>query len=202
MKDFTRDINDYYAREVEAIQGLDKSELNRVANCLLAHYEKETMIYVFGNGGSSATASHMVCDFNKGVCYKLKKKFHFECLNDNIPTLMAVANDVGFDDIFYYPLQGKLKKEDLVIAISGSGNSHNVIKAVTYAKSLGCEIIGMTGYDGGKLDKLSDYHLHAAVNDMQIVEDIHMSYNHMLMQILWRYLMEKDGQRAIYKINQ
>jgi D-sedoheptulose 7-phosphate isomerase len=201
MEDFKKQIKEYYAREIKVIEDLDVEELNKAMNALLDHYEKGTTIYVFGNGGSSATASHMVCDFNKGTCSEVEKRFNFICLNDNIPTMMAVANDMSFEDVFYYQLENKLKKDDLILAISGSGNSHNVIKAVTYAKKMGCEVIGMTGYDGGKLDKMSDYHLHVPADDMQITEDLHMGFDHMMMQIFWKYLEAKAGKEAIYKIN-
>lgn len=198
MPDFKKEITDYYQREISVIEHLNADELNDAMNCLLAHYEKETTVYVFGNGGSSATASHMVCDFNKGACMDVKKRFRFICLNDNIPSLMAIGNDVGFDDVFYYQLENKLRKDDLVLAISGSGNSKNVIKAVEYAKHVGCDIIGMTGYEGGKLAKLATFHLHAPVDDMQITEDVHMSFDHMIMQIFWKYLLAREGKEAVY----
>ena len=199
--DFIKEINDYYDREKATIDKLDRKELNAAMNALLEAYEKGATVYVFGNGGSSATASHMVCDFNKGTCYDLDKKFKFVCLNDNIPVMMALANDTSFEDVFYYQLLDRIQKSDYVLAISGSGNSHNIIKAVTYAKGLGCKIIGMTGYDGGKLAKLSDYQLHVPVDDMQITEDLHMGFDHMIMQIFWKYLAAKNGKDAIYKIN-
>jgi D-sedoheptulose 7-phosphate isomerase len=201
MVDFKKDIEEYYDREIEVIKRLDKKELNKAMNCLLSHYENEANVYVFGNGGSAATASHMVCDFNKGASGEVQKRFRFICLNDNIPSLMAIANDVDFDDVFYFQLENKLRKEDLILAISGSGNSHNVIKAVSYAKKIGCEVVGMTGYDGGKLDKMSDYHLHVPADDMQITEDLHMGFDHMIMQIFWKYLLKKEGKSAAYKIN-
>jgi D-sedoheptulose 7-phosphate isomerase len=199
--DFTKEINAYYDREKAAIDRLDRKELNAAMNALLEAYERGATIYVFGNGGSSATASHMVCDFDKGTCYDLPKKFHFVCLNDNIPVMMAIANDDSFENVFVYQLEDRLKKNDLVLAISGSGNSHNVIKAIDYAKKVGCKIIGMTGYDGGKLAKAADYQLHVPADDMQITEDLHMGFDHMIMQIFWKYLAAKNGQQAIYKIN-
>lgn len=199
--DFTKEIDAYYDREKAAIDKLDRKELNAAMNALLDAYEREATVYVFGNGGSSATASHMVCDFNKGTCYDLTKKFHFVCLNDNIPVMMAIANDDSFENVFVYQLQDRLQKNDLVLAISGSGNSHNVIKAIDYAKQVGCKIIGMTGYDGGKLAKMADYQLHVPADDMQITEDLHMGFDHMIMQIFWKYLAAKNGQAAIYKIN-
>ena len=201
MVDFKKDIKDYYAREIKAVEDLDVDELNGAMNCLLEHYEKDATIYVFGNGGSSATASHMVCDFNKGTCADVEKRFRFVCLNDNVPTMMAVANDMSFEDVFYYQLENKLREGDLVLAISGSGNSHNVIKAVEYAKKQGIEIIGMTGYDGGRLGGMSDYRLHVPADDMQITEDLHMGFDHMIMQIFWKYLETREGKIPVYKIN-
>src|SRR5574344_667020 len=201
MPDFKKDIKEYYEEEMKVIESLDENELNDVLNCLLKHYENSSTVYVFGNGGSSATASHMVCDFNKGTCANVKKRFRFVCLNDNVPTMMAVANDMSFEDVFYYQLENKLEKGDLILAISGSGNSHNVIKAVEYAKKSGCEVIGMTGYDGGRLARLSDYQLHVPADDMQITEDLHMGFDHMIMQIFWKYLETREGKTPVYKIN-
>lgn len=200
--DFIDEINAYYEREIAAINSLNRDELNAAMNALLEAYERGATVYVFGNGGSSATASHMVCDFNKGTCYELDTKFKFVCLNDNIPILMAIANDDSFENVFVYQLKDRLKKDDLILAISGSGNSHNVIKAIEYAKEVGTKVIGMTGYSGGKLRKMADYYLHVPVEDMQITEDLHMGFDHMIMQIFWKYLAKKNGKDAIYKINQ
>ena len=200
--DFINEINEYYEREKKAIDSLNREELSDAMNALLAAYERGATVYVFGNGGSSATASHMVCDFNKGTCYDLEKKFKFVCLNDNLPILMAIANDDSFENVFVYQLKDRLKKDDLILAISGSGNSHNVVKAVEYAKSIGTEVIAMTGYSGGKIRKMADHFLHVPVDDMQITEDLHMGFDHMIMQIFWKYLAAKNGKEAIYKINQ
>ena len=106
------------------------------------------------------------------------------CLNDNTPTLMAIANDFSYEDIFRYQLEGRLRPEDLVIAISGSGNSKNIIKAVEYAKETGAKVVGITGYSGGKLRELADYHMHTEIDDMQIAEDIHMIFDHMMFFVL------------------
>lgn len=202
MTEIRNKMEDYLSREISAIKNLNMDEWERVFNCVLAHYESGATIYTMGNGGSASTASHMVCDFNKGVSSELEKRFNFVCLSDNTTELLATANDLGYENVFLYPLEHKLKKEDLIIAFSGSGNSHNVIKACEYAKKIGCDIIGVTGYQGGKLKDLANYHIHVAVDDMQIVEDIHLIFNHMMMQTLWQYLMEKEGKEAVYHINQ
>lgn len=199
MADFKGEIREYYKREIAILEKLDIDQLNAAMNAILDAYNSKATVYVFGNGGSSATASHMMVDFNKGACSEVEKRFRFICLNDNIPTLMAVGNDIGFENVFYYQLENKLTSNDVILAISGSGNSKNVLRAVEYAKKRGCKIIGMTGYSGGKLDQLSDYHLHAPVDDMQITEDIHMSFDHMMMQIFWRYLLSKENKPAVYE---
>ena len=199
--DFRNGIRDYYEREKQVFDALDPNEFNAALNALLRHYDNEDTIYVIGNGGSSATANHMVCDFNKGISLSLSKPFHVVSLTDNLPSVMAYGNDVGFEDVFYLPLKQWLKPSDMVIAISGSGNSHNVIKAVTYAKKIGAEILGLEGYDGGKLKAIADINIHAKVNDMQIAEDVHMTFVHVAMQLLWKALMAREGKEAIYSIN-
>ena len=200
--DFTKQIEEYYQREKQIIDALDKNEINEALNAILRHYENEDIIYVLGNGGSSATANHMVCDFDKGISLDLKKQFRVISLSDNIPMIMAIGNDIGFEDVFYLQLKNKLKPTDLVIAISGSGNSHNIVKAVQYANEVGAEVIGLTGYAGGKLKNMANINVHVPIEDMQITEDMHMSFVHVAMQIFWRYLMAKEGKEAVYKINQ
>lgn len=174
----------YLEREIEALRRLDLEEIQKAIAAILDAYEREATIYVFGNGGSAATASHYVCDFNKGISENKEKKFRFICLNDNFPLMMAVANDFSYDEVFRYPLEGRLKADDLVIAISGSGNSKNVIRAVEYAREIGTPVIGITGYDGGKLRELSDFHMDVKVDDMQIAEDVHMIFDHMMVFLL------------------
>lgn len=200
--DFKNKIKNYLDNETKVIAALDTEEINKTMNALLDCYNRGGTVYTCGNGGSASTATHMVCDFGKGTCYDLDKKFHFVCLNDNIPTILAIANDDSYDNVFVYQLKDRLTKNDILLAISGSGNSHNIIKAVDYAKEVGAKVIGMTGYNGGKLMKASDYHLHAPIDDMQITEDVHLIFNHMMMQIFWQYLQEINGKEAIYKINQ
>ena len=177
-------IKSYFDREIKVIKRLNIEDINKAVNAIWDAYEREATIYIFGNGGSAATASHFVCDFNKGVSENKEKKFNFVCLNDNVPQMMAIANDFSYDDVFKYPLINKLKSTDLVIGISGSGNSENVIRAVKYAKELGTPVIGITGYDGGQLKKLADYHMDVMEDDMQISEDIHMIFDHMMYYVL------------------
>ena len=188
MVDYRAEISTYLKHEIDTIQKLDVEQINRALNLLLEAFENGNTVYIFGNGGSSATASHYQNDFNKGVSEHTEKKFNFQCLNDNVATVMAVANDIGFAEVFRFQLRGHLKVGDIVMAISGSGNSRNVINAVEYAKEQGCKIIGITGYDGGTLKGMSDVSLHAPVNSMQITEDIHMIFAHLMMSVFYRSL--------------
>ncbi|MBO6112867.1 MAG: SIS domain-containing protein [Lachnospiraceae bacterium] len=182
--DFTKQIREYLELEISILGKLDTDEINRAMNMLEETRQKGSSVYVFGNGGSAATASHMENDFNKGISEKLEKKYRFQCINANMATIMAIANDNGYARVFEQQLENKLKPEDVIIAISGSGNSENVIKAVEYAKKQGCRIIGMTGYSGGKLKELSDVSLHVPLDNMQITEDVHIIFNHLMMYVL------------------
>ena len=190
--DFKNEIVTYLEHEIKTIQSLDVDSIDKALNLLLQTFEDGKTVYVFGNGGSSATASHFQNDFNKGVSEYTEKKFNFLCLNDNVATVMAVANDIGFDEVFRFQLQGHLKRGDIVMAISGSGNSKNVINAVEYAKSMGNQVIGLTGFNGGKLKQLSDVSLHAPIHSMQVTEDIHMIFDHLMMSVFYKALAGLD----------
>lgn len=186
--DYREEIRDYIRIEIEVLKKMDVEAINDALNLLHDTLQKEGNIYIFGNGGSSATASHFQNDFNKGISEHTVKKFRFQCLNDNIATVMAIANDISFDEVFRFQLTGKLKPDDIVIAISGSGNSRNVLNAVEYAGEQNCKVIGLTGYDGGKLKELSDISLHVPVNSMQITEDLHMVLDHLMMSVFYKAL--------------
>lgn len=189
---YKNQIQDYIALEMETLQKLDVDSIDAAMNLIMKAYENKKKIYIFGNGGSSATASHFQNDFNKGISEYVDTKFNFTCLNDNVATLMAIANDIGFEEVFRFQLQNKLEEGDLVIAISGSGNSENVILAAEYAKSQGNLVIGLTGYHGGRLKELSDISLHADVMSMQVTEDIHMIFDHLIMSIFYKTLCGKE----------
>lgn len=189
---YTNDIRDYLALEIEVLKKLDVEQINAALNLLDETRQKKGRIYICGNGGSAATASHFQNDFNKGVSEYIEVPFRFHCLNDNVATLMAIANDIGYEEVFRFQIRNNLEENDVLVAISGSGNSPNVIRAVEYAKEHGCKIIGLTGFSGGKLKELSDISLHAPINSMQVTEDIHMIFDHMMMSIFYKYLCGKE----------
>lgn len=181
--DYRASINNYLKKETELLAALDRDMVNDAMNEIAQAYEREGTIYIFGNGGSASTASHYANDFNKGISEYWEKKFRFICLNDNVPTVMAVANDIGYEEVFRFQLRNKLCPEDLVIGISGSGNSMNVVNAIAYAKECGIRTMGITGYEGGKVKELVDVSLHVPVKNMQLTEDVHMIFDHLMMSV-------------------
>lgn len=184
MVDYKDKIHKYIEMEKQVLDSLSKDAVNEVMNVLENARLAGKRIFICGNGGSASTASHFECDFNKGISYEQDVKYDIECLSDNVPMMMAIANDIGYDDIFVVPLKNKLKSGDIVIGISGSGNSENVIRAFEYANGMEADTIAFTGYSGGKLKQISKYNIHVDINNMQIVEDIHLVLNHMMMFIL------------------
>ena len=190
--DYSKEIISYISDLIKALDNIDKQSLSDVISIIENTLESEGIIYVFGNGGSAANASHIQNDFNRGISEHTLKKFRVQCLSDNIATITAIANDFSYEDIYYHQLQGRLCKKDIVIAISCSGNSKNIIKAAEYVKKCGNILIGITGFDGGRLINIADYNLHADVHNMQMAEDIHLIFNHLIMNILINHI--KSGK--------
>jgi len=177
-------LAEYCRGLTEALCSVSPERFEELARLLESAYHEGRQVFVMGNGGSGSTASHVACDLNKGVSVGLEKRFRVICLNDNVPTLMAYANDVSYEDIFVEPMKNFLHPGDLVIGISGSGNSPNVLKAIVYANSHGAHTVGLTGFDGGKLAVIVHTSLVVSADDMQKVEDIHFVLLHVIMQIL------------------
>ena len=187
MKHFARQ---YLSGLTSLLGNFDVDRFEQIVTSILDAYHKEKHIFVMGNGGSAATASHFACDINKGCCMDLDKKFKMLCVHDNIPTLMAWANDVAYDAAFVEQMKNFFDPGDLVIGFSGSGNSENVLSAVRYAKQNGGRTIGLSGFSGGNLAKLADISFVTAVDDMQKIEDLHLIIVHMIMQAVHGVLHE------------
>ncbi len=188
MENLEQFAEDYLDGLREVFDRFDMDAFKRIVHSLLEAYHHERFIFTMGNGGSAATASHFAADINKGCCLDLEKKFKMICVNDNMSTLLALANDVSYDSIFVEPLKNFFRPGDLVIGISGSGNSKNVLDAVAYAREHGGQTIGLTGFSGGKLASLVDIAFIARVDDMQKVEDLHVIIIHMVMQAVYSEL--------------
>lgn len=178
----------FFNKVTNTLNKLDKEKLVQFINLLLSAYRDGRSIFVFGNAGSGDTASHFCGDFLKGVSHGLDKRFKIICLNDNRSAFMAIANDVSYEDIFTEQLKNFLRKEDIVIGISCSGNSANVIKALAYAKEMGATTVAFCGFDGGKIKDIAHLALHADIDDMEISEDIHLIITHLAKQIIIKKL--------------
>jgi D-sedoheptulose 7-phosphate isomerase len=184
-----QELSVVYLNELKGLLDIfPHDRFEQIVQILISAYNNEKQVFIMGNGGSGSTASHFACDINKGCCYNLEKKFKVICLNDNVPTMLAYANDLSYEKVFVEQLKNFLQPGDVVIGISGSGNSANVLAAVAYANQNGANTIGLTGFDGGKLAQIADIPLIASINDMQKVEDVHMIVVHMLMQYLCKAL--------------
>jgi len=175
---------DYCAGLSKALEGVSRERFEEFILLLESAYQNGRQVFFMGNGGSGSTASHFVCDLNKGVSCGRPKRFRGISLNDNLATLTAYANDVAYEDVFVEQLKNFLGAGDLVVAISGSGNSPNVLKAIAYANSRGAHTVGLCGFDGGKLAAAVRTPILAPVHDMQKAEDAHMILLHVAMQIL------------------
>jgi len=181
----TQELAKTYLANLKGIMdAFDLARFEALVDGLIQAYQQQKTIFVMGNGGSGSIASHFACDINKGCCMDLEKRFKMICLNDNLPTMLAYANDVSYYVVFEEQLKNFFRTGDLVIGISGSGNSENVLRAIRYARDHGGRTIGMSGYSGGKLADLVDISLLVPAEDMQKVEDMFMIAIHMIMQIV------------------
>ena len=169
---------------LSTLQVIDLEKVDTAISWLLRARDTDQHIMTCGNGGSASTASHFVCDVIKGASYQREKRFRILALTDSVATLTAYSNDVNYDCVFAEQLKNYAKPGDVLIAISGSGNSPNVLRAVEYANSIGCKTIGLTGRDGGKLGKLVELNIQVPVEHMGRIEDAHMIICHMMAYAL------------------
>jgi len=181
--------SEYRQLLTDTLNRLDMAAVDAMVECFADAHARGATIFTMGNGGSGASASHAAGDFLKGASYGLDQRFKMVCLNDNLPSMMAIANDIGWEDIFVEPLKNFIQPGDVLIGISGSGNSKNVLKAVDYAKSKGATVIGMTGFKGGQLREAADISIHSDAMDMEVAEDVHMAVFNMVKKVMMARLM-------------
>jgi D-sedoheptulose 7-phosphate isomerase len=170
----------YKSELLKTIETVDLDKVNQAIQWFEDARANNRHIFVCGNGGSASTASHFACDMVKGASYNRNTRFRIMTLTDQTSTITAYANDVSYDCIFVEQLRNFAQPGDLVMALSGSGNSPNVIRALEYANSLGCRTIALTGRDGGKLGPLAQLHIQVAAPHMGRIEDAHMIVCHMI----------------------
>ena len=177
-------IKNYIKQHNLVIENFDHQEIENAISLIKETIEKENRVAVCGNGGSAVAASHYITDWNKMVYAHTGLKFNGICLSDNIGLITAYSNDLSYDDVFSEQVKNLLGKGDLLITLSGSGNSENVVKATNVAKSMAIQTLTICGYDGGKLKQMSDNFVWIRSNDMQLCEDAQTVFGHLVMKSL------------------
>jgi D-sedoheptulose 7-phosphate isomerase len=182
-----------YLNEAHGIFDVYKSEhFDRAMDLLWAAYKDNKQVFIFGNGGSAGTSSHMVNDLSKGSSVEGKKRLRVLGLADNMSLLSAYANDCGYETVFEEQLKNLLNPGDICIAISASGNSPNVIRAVEYAKKNGAKVISLVGFTGGKLKPLSDVPIYFETHNYGICEDAQLMFSHLSSQFLHHKITKEN----------
>ncbi len=188
-------VTDYMSFVCREIEKLDRAQIEKVSELIETAYDDGQFVFIIGNGGSGANASHLCEDLAKCTLrdFENQKRLKVLSLTDNTAGIMAWANDEGYDRIFLEQLKNLASPGDVVLAISGSGNSPNILKAVSWANDNGLTTIGVTGFSGGKLKTLGQHNLHAAVDDMGIVESLHQVVFHWIIDDLYRRFSAKEA---------
>jgi len=165
---------------LDAIDTIDTARVEQAAQWFRETRASNGHIFVCGNGGSASTASHFACDIVKGASFNREERFRIMALTDSLPTITAYSNDVSYECVFAEQLKNFAQPRDLVMCISGSGNSPNVLRAAEYATSIGCRTIALTGRDGGKLGPMAQLNIQVSAPHMGRIEDGHMIICHMI----------------------
>ncbi len=176
--------DDYFERLAAAAASVDRGRLKRAADILGAAYQRRACVFVCGNGGSAAISNHLVCDHLKGVQTDTDLRPRVVSLSANLETITAIANDIAYDEVFVYQLRTLAEPGDVLITVSSSGDSENIVRACQWAGEAGLEVIAMTGFSGGRSAELAAVDLHADGDNYGVIEDVHQSLMHVLSQFL------------------
>lgn len=175
-------IREYLDRLISTLEGLPMDAVETLSEMLYRAYSDGKQVFILGNGGSASTASHMAADLGKNTIGPNMRRFRIMSLNDNIPLLTALSNDLGYENVFAEQLQNLIQPGDVLIAISGSGKSPNVLRAMEYARSQSAEVAALLGFDGGAASELADVTVLVDSSDYGVVEDAHLIINHILVE--------------------
>jgi D-sedoheptulose 7-phosphate isomerase len=174
----------YLARLNAAAASVDRASLARAAEILKAAYERGATVFACGNGGSAAISNHLVCDHVKGVQTDTALHPRVVSLSSNIELVTAIANDISYANVFSYQVRSLAKAGDVLITISSSGDSENVVQAAQWARDNGVAVVAMSGFTGGRTAKIADVDLHVHSDNYGVIEDVHQSLMHILAQFL------------------
>jgi D-sedoheptulose 7-phosphate isomerase len=184
-------VNGYLDRLRTTLDSLPRDRLTRLGEMLYRAYRNEKQVFTLGNGGSAATASHMAADLAKNTIGPNMRRFRVLSLNDNTPLLTALANDLGYESVFSEQLKSLIRAGDLLIVLTTSGNSPNVLKAMRCANEHSAEVVAVVGSGGGKAAGLADLSIVVASEHCGVVEDVHLVINHMLVEYFRAHLGEQ-----------
>ena len=188
---------EYINRKNSLLQKINFIELDKIINLLKKSFKNNNILYTCGNGGSSSLADHFTCDFIKQTNNQTRLKVKTISLASNFSLISAIANDVSYDKIFSFQIEKLCKKNDVLFLFSVSGNSPNLVEAIKVGKKIGMKIISFTGFDGGKLSKMSDHNINFPIANFGIVEDCHISIMHYLSQYLRNINLTKKSFKKI-----
>jgi phosphoheptose isomerase len=174
----------YFDELARAAASVDRARIAAAAAILEAAHRDGASVFACGNGGSAAIANHLMCDHCKGVATDTKLRPRVQSLSANIEIITAIANDIAYADVFAYQLRNLGRPGDVLVTVSASGDSENIIRAIDVAKSGGMQVIALTGFTGGKAAKVADVNLHVAADNYGVAEDIHQGLMHILAQWL------------------
>ena len=189
-------IQDYISHLRRILERLALADVRACIELVMNAYQADNQIFVIGNGGSASTASHIANDLSKGPALPGVRRPRVMSLTDNVATMTAWANDVCYEDVFVEQLKNWINRGDLVIGISASGNSENVLRAIRHATAMECKTIGWTGFGGGKLRQLVDVCVVVDSDEYGSVEDVHLTLNHIVCHEFWRALSDHHQNPA------
>jgi phosphoheptose isomerase len=185
-------FNDYAWELARAANTVDRTSLDRAASTLLEAYTRGARVFSCGNGGSAAIANHMQCDQVKGLRAGTDLAPRFVSLSSNVEVLTAIANDLDYEDVFTYQLQSQSEPGDVLVAVSSSGRSPNIVRALTWARDNGLATIALTGFGGGGARTVADVAVHVDSTNYGTIEDLHQAITHALAQYLRQSRMAPD----------
>jgi len=183
----------YNLKIKQAIKQINLQKLCLMSDCLWDVLQSKRQVFLCGNGGSAANAIHIANDFIYGIGKRSDAAMKVHALPANQSILTCLANDISYDEVFSYQLEALAQRDDILIALSGSGNSPNIVKAIETAKNIGIRTFAILGYDGGRCHEIAENSIHIPINDMQISEDMQLVVGHMIMQWLRQRMLSDSG---------
>jgi D-sedoheptulose 7-phosphate isomerase len=192
FSDITAYSDAYFKQYIEASSSIDQTKLAKAADILLNAYKNLKTLFVCGNGGSASISNHLACDHGKLLATDTDLQPRVQSLSTNIEVITAIANDISYDQVFVHQLKLSANPGDILMTVSSSGDSENVVQAAQWAREFGLDVISMTGFLGGRTAKISNVNLHVDGDNYGVIEDVHQSLMHLLGQYLRQLSMDEE----------